>query len=153
MTKYVVVCCAGDPIAYLADNRPGGTCELSSPRGKGAKVHVGGEGDPAPMGVQELIAQSRFNDARLTETQWADGHLSWTINCPRCPKQARIRAESLALVADRLSGQTLLTVEIPDPGIRGERHPDVRPGASTQTCRAHVLPLGVLNLILTQLNR
>ncbi|WP_261901235.1 hypothetical protein [Mycobacterium marinum] len=84
--------------------------------------------------VPYKFAASKWGDYSLTETRWPDWHTSWTINCSRCSKRAEIRDRTLLVVADGLAAEldkTLFDAEE----------------------QRYVLPLGVLNLKLSRLNR
>ncbi|WP_149656561.1 hypothetical protein [Mycobacterium simiae] len=146
--RYAVVCCSGQVLAYLNDDRPvdgqigvEGVDEQSKQTilaadvtGQNIDLRDGATSpDIGDRVIPYKFAASKWGNCSLTETRWPDWHVSWTINCDRCSKRVEMRDKTLVIIADGLAAELDKWLFDAD----GKRY---------------VLPLGVLNLKLTRLS-
>jgi hypothetical protein len=142
--KYVVGCCSDNPLAYIDDNRStGGELSISAPPGASQIVigYQSREGLPRP--THDVVAGT-WGNSTLSRTVWEDdgdyadtGRTQWTVSCDGCTKRAEMRTQTLERVADALATELKAFAPVPCPD--GQQR--------------HLIPLGVLNLKLTRLDR
>ena len=123
---YVVMCgCTGSlqPVAYIDDHRPAdhpqsvlrGLITVSAPT---SQTLVSGMASTVAISKEQ--AQERWSETNLTKTFWTDGHVSWTLRCLACGKQAQMRRETIISIADKLalvdpSSPEMPYISMPDP--------------------------------------
>ena len=111
--KYVVVCCTGQPLAYIDDNRPiGGSLTVTAAPGA-SQIVIGYQfREEFPTPDYGVVARTWAN-SNVSQTVWEDdgdyadsGRSSWTIRCdnPSCRwKQAQMNQATYEAVADELA--------------------------------------------------
>jgi hypothetical protein len=172
--KYVVVCCTGQPLAYIDDSRPiGGPLTVTAAPGA-SQIVIGYQSrEEFPTPDYGVVARTWAN-SNVSQTVWDDngdyadsGHSNWTIRCCSCSKQAEMREETLKLVADEMATELEQKprepVMSPDPAepplqtweagedwaVPVSADSNI---ASTGWRPRHVIQLVALNLKLTRLN-
>jgi hypothetical protein len=139
MIKYVIVCCRSD-LAYVDDDRPA-ELSISAPQGA-SQIVIGYQQREGFLRPTHGSVAGTWGDATLSRTVWADdgdysdtGRTQWTIRCDGCRKQAEINQENLSSLADLLAA-ALAGLDKANPPALGR----------------HVIPLGLLCLMVTRFN-
>jgi hypothetical protein len=132
--RYVVVCgYAGEikPLAYIDDNRPvGGAITVTAPDPAMKRIISATGYNPQVENwrAPDKFAKSKWAEVSVTETMWSESHLSWTIHCNGCGKQAQMNQATLRAIADELAEnlnpheETVSTPDPDDPTLFEPRH-------------------------------
>ncbi|GBE67122.1 hypothetical protein MFM001_35840 [Mycobacterium sp. MFM001] len=103
MPTYAVTCC-GRLVARLDDDRPGGGLGIASAPGStalvlGMGIEINGV-QPYEMS-QEQVTRT-WAESAVSQTVWENGHITWTIRCRECSKQAEMTETNYLRIADAL---------------------------------------------------
>ena len=155
MLRYLVVCaCANEikEIAHLDDDRQfGGPVLLRARKGQMMVIAPGtfqtepGKLAPEPREDPDSWT-ARFTEHNVTEThwnRWGEPRITWSVRCMECGQHAQMSEATLESMADKLAmkrhefGAVPVSSTVESLSISEDRH---------------VVPLGVLCLMVTQLN-
>ncbi|WP_373234898.1 hypothetical protein [Mycobacterium marinum] len=155
--NYVIVCCDGTALAYIDDSRPVGGKVLIAGQPGHSQTNLAffPARNAAPVEFltpDELAgaATANFGERSFTATVWRDGHWSWTINCPKCPKRAEVRDTTLPRIADDLAADLAKWISVstptPEAPVKSVAGESINVAADRPR---YLIPLGVLNIKLT----